>query len=112
MEAEDILVTMTTRGLPPTPAIMDSFIHGYCKAGNTPSGLSMIQSCFNQYNCRPSLTAFTLFLNSCLSPSQGMVDIYEAQRALVIAEQLWGREELAELEPWRRRLEEESKRRG
>lgn len=112
--AEEVFVAMTTKGIMPTSSVMDAFVHGYCKTSNIASGLSMIQSCYNQYNSRPSLTTFTRFIELCLTPQgpQPWVDIFEAQRGFIIAEQLWTLQELVEVEPLRKRLREEEKKRG
>jgi len=113
--AEEVFVTMTTKGIMPSTDIMDAFVEGYCRraSGDIPSGLSMVQSCFNQYGCRPTLTTFALFIEHCLMPQgDGVVDIWEAQRGFVIAEQLWSKPELEALDSLRKRLKEEEEKKG
>ena len=114
--AEEVFVAMTTKGIMPSTDVMDSFVEGYCREGSLkiPIGLSMMQSCFNQYGCRPTITIFAKLIESCLTPQgpDATVDIWEAQRGFVIAEQLWTKEEVEVLEPLRKRLREEEKTRG
>jgi len=111
--AEELFIAMTTKGIMPDTEIMDAFVEGYCQKGNIPTGLSMIQSCFNQYNCRPTLHAFSAFIEHCLQPrGDDVVDIWEAQRGFVIAEQLWSKSELEGLEPLKKQLKEAEKKKG
>ena len=86
MEAEEWLMRMVTvTGQGPTEIVMNNFARSYAAAGNVPSGLSMLQGCFNQYGARPSGHAFISLLDFCIQQK----DPYEAQRAVTIAEQLW-----------------------
>lgn len=87
--AEEWLVRMNTlTGHGPSEQVLDAFAEAYAGDRDLPSGLSMLQSCFNQYGTRPSVAAFRHLFELCLA-MDGQGDLFEAQRALTIAEQLW-----------------------
>eukprot|EP00952_Eustigmatos_sp_NYUAD-ZCMA_P008245 34435-Eustigmatos_ZCMA.PRE.1 len=86
MAAEQALIRMSTLTYHgPSTMILDAFIDGYTRSGNVPSVLTMMQDCFTQYGARPSTAAFTALVEKSLEDGNK----YEAQRALVIAEQIW-----------------------
>ena len=85
-EAEDWLVRMVTvTGHGPTEGVLDAFAAAFAVEGNVVSGLSMLQGCFTQYGRRPSPHAFQHLFDRCLVQGDG----YEAQRAVIIAAQLY-----------------------
>ncbi len=84
--AEEWLVRMVTvTGQGPSERVLDAFATAHAREGDAAAGLSMLQGCFNQYGTRPSPPAFRALFDRCL----GQGDQFEAQRALIIAQQLW-----------------------
>lgn len=59
--AEDLVVQMTNVQILPNEKTMDYFLRGYTSQGQPETGISMIQSCFNMYQVRPSQK---IFMNS------------------------------------------------
>ena len=57
--AEDLLVKMNNRGLVPNEGTMDALILNLTHE----KALSMVQSCFNQYGCRPLRGSFLIVLD-------------------------------------------------
>jgi len=96
--AEEWLVRMNTlTGEGPSEGVLDAFALAYALEGNVPSGLSMLQGCFTQYGVRPSAGAFKKVFERCLGGGGGRGeggggDLFEAQRAVIIAQQLWAGE--------------------
>lgn len=92
--AEEWLVRMNTlTGEGPSEGVLDAFALAYASEGNVPSGLSMLQGCYTQYGARPSAGAFRKVFERCLGGGEGGgEDLYEAQRAVIIAQQLWAGE--------------------
>lgn len=85
IEGEEAMMQMVNSGLSPNDAIMNAFAEAYRRSDNVASGLSMLQGCFNQYNCRPSPEAFLSLVRHGLARG----DRYEAERAVVIADLFW-----------------------
>ena len=56
--AEDLVVQMTNVQILPNEKTMDYFLRGYTSEGQPETGISMIQSCFNMYQVRPSRKIF------------------------------------------------------
>jgi hypothetical protein len=92
--AEEWFVRMNTlTGEGPSEGVLDAFALAYASEGNVPSGLSMLQGCFTQYGVRPSAGAFKKVFERCLGGREGGArDLFEAQRAVIIAQQLWAGE--------------------
>ena len=92
--AEEWLVRMNTlTGEGPSEGVLDAFALAYASEGNVPSGLSMLQGCYTQYGVRPSAGAFKKVFERCLGGGEGGgEDLFEAQRAVIIAQQLWAGE--------------------
>jgi len=86
--------TLTGEG--PSEGVLDAFALAYASEGNVPSGLSMLQGCFTQYGVRPSAGAFKKVFERCLggggTGEGGGGGLFEAQRAVIIAQQLWAGE--------------------
>ena len=56
--AEALLVKMTNANIMPNAKTMDYFLRGFASQGEGAAGVSMVQSCFNMYQVRPSQDAF------------------------------------------------------
>jgi ribosome-interacting GTPase 1 len=83
-------VTLTGRG--PDTGMLDACVEAMRHQGRVSSAFTTVQDCFTQYGTRPSVGVFEQALRSCVDAQ----DVYEAQRAVVIAQQVWGAEELAQ----------------
>jgi len=92
--ALDVMTLMTNRGIKPDEVTIDSFLLGYLNSKRPESGISMVQSCFNQYGCRPSKESYFKVLSMLLEDGQG----FEASRTASIFRQLWPSDEEALLE--------------
>ena len=96
VKAEDLFIRMTNNQLLPNEETMDVFLLGYMlqseNATEQGSGLSMIQSCFNQYHVRPRVDSFRKVI--AMFQERGSHD--EAQRAGYIFMQLWPDEQVPE----------------
>lgn len=84
--AEDLLVVMTNSGLRPDSFTMDAFLIGYLSSSRPESGISMIQSLFNQYGSLPSQSAF---LHAVVVFIKTERDPREIKRVAAVFRQLW-----------------------
>ena len=86
--AEAYLVRMTNSKIDPDETTMDVFLRAYVRAERAGTGVSMCQSCFNQYGARPKLSTFRAVIDSFLRNDE----ILEAERAAFVYQQLWPEE--------------------
>ena len=84
--AEDFLIRMTNTRLLPNEATMDCFLMAYVNSDQAGTGVSMMQSCFNQYGVRPSSDIFAQVMRMLLDADEKS----EAERAAYVHKQLWG----------------------
>ena len=86
--AEDYLVRMTNAQIYPDETTMDIFLLAYMRNQRAGTGISMVQSCFNQYGARPTTGTFRAVVDSLLLQE----DSLEAERAAFVYQQLWPNE--------------------
>uniref|UniRef100_A0A7S2F9Y3 Pentacotripeptide-repeat region of PRORP domain-containing protein n=1 Tax=Octactis speculum TaxID=3111310 RepID=A0A7S2F9Y3_9STRA len=87
LRAEDIMIRMTNKGIAPDERTMDTFLRAYYFSG--PSGastaISMVQGCFNQFQTRPSISAYMEVIDSLIQNE----NMPEVSRAAIVYTQLW-----------------------
>jgi hypothetical protein len=78
--AEALLVKMTNANVMPNAKTMDYFLRGFASQGEGAAGVSMVQSCFNMYQVRPSQDTFMRVVEKF-----GKVYMYNAEQGALPA---------------------------